>query len=90
MLKTPELQSPPVLSQSQREALTWFVRIQDPQATQTALDGFSAWLAADPSHQSTYDQVVLLWTSPELHAALGHFESHSGLTVLKKPSKHWL
>ncbi len=44
------------------EALEWFVRLRDEQATDADRQGFATWLARDPAHQAAWDRAEQLWS----------------------------
>lgn len=46
-------------------AAQWFMRLQDPDCTDTERSTFSQWLAADPRHAREYDAVCKTWQACE-------------------------
>lgn len=65
---------PPMLNAPLDEALAWFARLRDQQASQAEQAAFEAWLATSPAHAQAFEKVRQLWESPALPAALSHFE----------------
>jgi transmembrane sensor len=44
------------------QAIAWFVRLRDAEATREDRARFAAWLAADPRHRRAWREVESLWT----------------------------
>ncbi|WP_020186549.1 FecR domain-containing protein [Methylopila sp. 73B] len=51
-----------------REATTWFVRLNNPLATDADRSAFRAWLDADPAHRSAFAETDDLWRDLEAPA----------------------
>ncbi len=43
-------------------ALSWFVRVSDPDASEETWLEFRCWLEIDPSHAEAYDRIERVWT----------------------------
>ena len=65
-------ENPKTLDNVQDQALAWFARLQDSKTGAADRAEFADWLAASPAHQTAYDQVLQLWESPALNAALSY------------------
>lgn len=45
------------------QALNWFVRLSDVEASEADWLGFEVWLEADPDHRKAYDLIEQVWTA---------------------------
>lgn len=55
------------------EALAWFARLQDSEASVAERKAFQSWYAAKPENAEAYARVEKLWNSPPLSEALARF-----------------
>lgn len=55
------------------EALAWFARLQDSEASAAERKAFHSWRAAKPENAEVYARVEKLWNSPALSEALAKF-----------------
>ncbi|WP_020181471.1 FecR domain-containing protein [Methylopila sp. M107] len=53
-----------------REATAWFVRLNDPIASEADRRAFGDWLAADPAHAKAFAEVEALWRMLDRPAAV--------------------
>lgn len=53
----------------QDQALNWFVRLSDPDATETAWLDFQTWLEAGPENRRAYDLIEQVWAALDEAAA---------------------
>lgn len=51
----------PVPHSAEDEAVAWFVRLQDEEATPADREAFAAWLARDPVHAAAWDEIERIW-----------------------------
>lgn len=53
----------------EEEALGWFVRLRDPDATVDSWLAFQDWLERDPAHAAAYEAVECAWIDADVAAA---------------------
>jgi transmembrane sensor len=51
----------PVPHSAEDEAVAWFVRLQDEEATAADRESFAAWLARDPAHRAAWNEIDRIW-----------------------------
>lgn len=70
-----------------REASAWFVRMNNPLATDADLRGFQTWLAADPRHEDAFNETRALWAELEAPARALRAEVRRGPPTVAVPRR---